>query len=102
MAVKRKPNQPRSPVSRIRRWPVEQITSGGQTGADRAALDFALFHGIPHGGWCPRGRLAEDGTLQTHYELKETPGALYSQRTDWNVRDSDGTVIFTLAARLSS
>jgi hypothetical protein len=80
---------------------VERIVSGGQTGADRAALDFALAHGIPHGGWCPRGRLAEDGALQDCYELKETPGEEYPQRTEWNVRDSDGTVIFSIAAELT-
>jgi hypothetical protein len=80
---------------------VEKIISGGQTGADRAALDFALARDIPHGGWCPRGRRAEDGALQERYELQETPDAEYSQRTEWNVRDSDGTVIFSLAPELT-
>lgn len=80
---------------------VEKIVSGGQTGADRAALDFALANGIPHGGWCPRGRLAEDGTLDSEYGLRETPEAEFPQRTEWNVRDSDGTVIFTIAPELS-
>ncbi len=80
---------------------VEKIVSGGQTGADRAALDFALANGIPHGGWCPRGRLAEDGALERDYALRETPEAEYPQRTEWNVRDSDGTVIFTIAPKLS-
>ena len=65
---------------------VEKIISGGQTGADRAALDFALAHGIPHGGWCPRRRLAEDGALEERYELQETPEDDYAQRTEWNVR----------------
>jgi hypothetical protein len=78
-----------------------KIVSGGQTGADRAALDFALEHGFPHGGWCPQGRLAEDGTIDHCYRLKETPSPTYAQRTEWNVRDSDGTVIFTLTRELA-
>ncbi len=80
---------------------VEKIVSGGQTGADRAALDFAIEAGIPHGGWCPRGRFAEDGRIDLRYELKETPDSSYAQRTEWNARDSDGTVIFSLAEVLS-
>lgn len=100
MAKKRKPIQP-SDTSCGRIWPVEKIVSGGQTGADRAALDFALAHGIPHGGWCPSGRRAEDGALENCYTLRETPDEDYSQRTEWNVRDSDGTVVFSLAPDLS-
>ena len=69
------------------------IVSGGQTGADRGALDAALAAGVPCGGWCPRGRRAEDGTIPARYPLRETPTAEYPQRTAWNVRDSDGTVI---------
>jgi Circularly permutated YpsA SLOG family len=72
------------------------IISGGQTGADRAALDFAIEHGISHGGWCPRGRLAEDGPIDAQYQLQESPSRRYSQRTEWNVRDSDATVVFTI------
>jgi hypothetical protein len=72
------------------------IVSGGQTGADRAALDFAIEHDIPHGGWCPRGRPAEDGTIPQLYQLQETPSRKYSQRTEWNVRDSDATVVFSV------
>jgi hypothetical protein len=79
---------------------LQKIIAGGQTGADRAGLDFALAHGIPHGGWCPRGRLAEDGSIPARYQLSETPSADYAQRTEWNVRDSDGTVIFSLGAVL--
>lgn len=75
---------------------VEKIVSGGQTGADRAALDAAMALGIKHGGWCPRGRRAVDGRIPARYELRETPSEDYSQRTEWNVRDSDGTVVFTL------
>jgi len=81
--------------------PVQKLISGGQTGADRAALDFALARGIPHGGWCPQGRRAEDGVLREDYELSETPDADYAQRTEWNVRDSDGTVIFSIATNLT-
>lgn len=72
---------------------VRRIVSGGQTGVDRAALDVALELGIACGGWCPRGRLAEDGTIPERYPLRETPSADYSQRTEWNVRDSDATLI---------
>jgi hypothetical protein len=79
---------------------LEKIISGGQTGADRAALDYAIAHGISHGGWCPRGRLAEDGPIAACYRLIETPSSDYAQRTEWNVRDSDGTVIFSIAATL--
>jgi len=62
---------------------------------DRAALDAALTLGLPCGGWCPRGRKAEDGPLDERYPLKETPSADYPQRTEWNVRDSDGTLVLT-------
>ena len=64
-----------------------------QTGVDRAALDVALTHGIPAGGWCPFGRLAEDGFIDARYPLEETPTAAYAERTEWNVRDSDATLI---------
>jgi len=80
---------------------LERIISGGQTGADRSALDFAIEHGIPHGGWCPRGRKAEDGPLNSRYQLNETPGSGYVERTEWNVRDSDGTVVFSIAPILT-
>ena len=70
-----------------------EIVSGGQTGVDRAALDTALGLGLRCGGWCPRGRRAEDGTIPARYPLRETPTAAYPQRTEWNVRDSDGTLI---------
>src|SRR4051812_36060369 len=77
------------------------IVSGGQTGADRAALDFAIAHKIRHGGWCPLGRVAEDGRLPKRYRLKETPSSYPAVRTRWNVRDSDATIIFSLKKRLS-
>ena len=101
MADKRKLIQPSRAPSAQRDLPLERIISGGQTGADRAALDFALAHGISHGGWCPRGRLAEDGVVERCYELKETPEVEYPQRTEWNVRDSDGTVVFSIAPELT-
>lgn len=60
---------------------------------DRAALDAALELGLSVGGWCPKGRLAEDGTIDPRYPLVETPSADLAQRTEYNVRDSDGTLI---------
>jgi len=56
---------------------------------------------MPHGGWCPKGRKAEDGEIATSYQLQETPSHNYVQRTEWNVRDSDGTVVFSIAAVLT-
>jgi len=73
-----------------------RIVSGGQTGVDRAALDVAMKLQWPCGGWCPRGRKAEDGVIATCYPLQETPSTRYVQRTRWNVRDSDGTLIIAV------
>ena len=73
-----------------------KIISGGQSGVDRAALDVALELGIPCGGWCPNGRLAEDGVIASKYPLEQTPLVQYQQRTEWNARDSDGTLILTI------
>lgn len=70
-----------------------RIVSGGQAGADRAALDAAIAKGIDHGGWAPRGRRAEDGAVPQRYEMLETPSVEPRQRTEWNVRDSDATLI---------
>jgi len=75
-----------------------KIVSGGQTGVDRAALDVALELGIECGGWCPAGRWAEDGVIGARYPLRETPSADPAERTEWNVRDSDGTLLLTAAA----
>lgn len=72
---------------------IVKIVSGGQTGVDRAALDAAIRLGIPHGGWVPRGRLAEDGPLADSYAVRETRSADYAVRTERNVRDSDGTLL---------
>jgi hypothetical protein len=77
------------------------IISGGQTGADRAALDFAIHYGLPHAGWCPRGRLAEDGRLDAIYCLEETPSPRYDERTRWNVRDSDATLVVTMKRKVT-
>ena len=86
------------------------IRSGGQTGVDRAALDAALrystatnlpnFDKIPIHvtGWCPKGRLAEDGPIPLHYPLIETPTSQYSERTEWNIRDADATLVLLPSA----
>jgi len=74
---------------------IEKIISGGQTGVDRAALDVAFELGISCGGWCPRGRKAEDGPIPARYPLQETTSASYSVRTEKNVRESDGTLVLT-------
>ena len=68
---------------------------------DRTALDWALAHHIPHGGWCPAGRRAEDGVIPDCYDLQETPEQNYQQRTKRNVRDSDGTLIITAMKELT-
>ena len=75
--------------------PIAKIISGRQTGADRAAFDTAMELGITCGGWCPKGRKAEDGELSEEYPLQETPSDDYKQRTEWNARDSDGTLVVT-------
>jgi hypothetical protein len=75
---------------------IKMIVSGGQTGVDRAALDVALTLNVSCGGWCPKGRRAEDGVINSRYPLDETSSKSYSRRTEWNVRDSDGTLILTV------
>ena len=75
------------------RHAVQKIVSGGQTGAGRAALDAARLLSLAHGGWVPRGRWAEDGPVPAWYPLVETSSSRPSQRTHWNVRDSDATLI---------
>jgi hypothetical protein len=74
------------------------VVSGGQTGADRAALDAARAAGLSHGGWCPRGGVAEDleappGLLALYPGLRETAGDDPRERTLLNVRDSDATLV---------
>ena len=75
-----------------------KIVSGGQTGVDRAALDADIEKGLPVGGWCPRGGWAEDlpqppGLLAIYPQLQETPDPRPAERTEWNVRDSDGVMV---------
>lgn len=79
--------------------------SGGQTGVDRAALDVAVRLGIPYAGWCPKGGLAEDfqeppGLRAVYPALVETPTAQFAERTRWNVRDSDATLVLTVGDAL--
>ena len=73
----------------------QKIVSGGQTGADRGALEAALALGRPCGGWCPKGRRAEDGRIPDRYPLQEHESRAYQARTEANVLDSDGTLVFT-------
>ncbi len=80
---------------------LSRIVSGGQTGVDRAALDAAIAAGIETGGWCPRDRRSEDGSIPLRYPLRETASKSYAVRTEWNVRDSDATLILVLD-RISS
>ena len=75
---------------------LRKIISGGQTGADRAGLDFAIEAGLEHGGFVPRGRRAEDGRIPEHYNLTELSSISYAVRTKRNVREGDGTVVFSL------
>src|SRR5437870_10377236 len=86
---------PRTGCETGRQGMLTKIISGGQTGVDRAALDVALELGLPCGGWCPRGRRAEDGPIPERYPLQEMKSPAYPPRTARNVRDSDGTVILT-------
>ena len=72
---------------------LSKVVSGGQTGVDRAALEVAMFLDIPHGGWCPKGRRAEDGPIPAIFQLTETSSFNYAVRTEKNVVDSDGTLI---------
>ncbi|MEJ6548237.1 putative molybdenum carrier protein [Corynebacterium sp. USCH3] len=79
---------------------ISTIRSGGQSGVDRGALDAARAVGVPVTGWCPAGGWAEDqseppGLLADYPELTETPSPETEQRTEWNVRDSDATLILT-------
>lgn len=75
---------------------IEKIISGGQTGADRAGLDAAMEAGIPVGGYCPKGRLAEDGTVPDKYLMIELSKGGYPARTERNVVESDGTLILNV------
>lgn len=72
---------------------VQKIISGGQTGVDRAALDFSLHNKIHCGGWCPQGRLAEDGIIHIRYPLIETQQSDVIFRTQKNIDEADGTLL---------
>ncbi|EKD82833.1 MAG: hypothetical protein ACD_39C01063G0005 [uncultured bacterium] len=85
----------------LKKYALALLISGGQTGVDRAALDFAMQNGIAHAGWCPSGRKAEDGVIPECYRLKEASTPLYQQRTQLNVRDSQATLIIRDMARRS-
>lgn len=74
---------------------IREIISGGQSGADRAALDAAIFLNIPHGGWLPKGRKTEDGPLPRRYALRELHSGRYRERTEKNVITADVTLIFS-------
>ena len=78
------------------RHDIRRVISGGQTGVDRAALDLALDHGLPCGGWCPAGRAAEDRPIPAKYPLRETISPDPNQRTEWNARDADATLVLTM------
>jgi hypothetical protein len=74
---------------------LQKIISGGQTGAERAALDAAIKLGIAHGGWISRNRVAEDGTIPERYDLIEMASTSLSESARKNVRESDGTLVFS-------
>jgi Circularly permutated YpsA SLOG family len=83
---------------------IGRVISGGQSGVDRAALDSAIELGLPYGGWCPHGGWAEDlneppGLLALYPHLRATPALDPAQRTRWNVRDSDATLILVPGGR---
>ena len=80
---------------------IPKIVSSGQTRADRTAQHWALEHSVECGGWYPKGRKAEDGPIEPKYPLKETPSVAYIQRTEWNVRDGDATVVFSIEPTLT-
>lgn len=71
----------------------QKIISGGQTGVDRGILDACLDKKFACGGWCPKGRRAEDGVIPKKYPLSETKSSEYSVRTHRNVEEADGTII---------
>jgi hypothetical protein len=88
-----KRKQPKNRLVSNKPFTPSRIVSGGQTGVDRAGLEAAIALGIAHGGWCPRGRLAEDGSVPSRYELTENDSDEYKVRTAQNVADSDATLI---------
>lgn len=79
-----------------------KIISGGQTGVDRGALDAAISEGIEHGGFCPKGRTAEDGIIPCKYKLTEIPSSGYPARTKRNVHEADATIILFFSGKQGS
>jgi hypothetical protein len=76
---------------------VTKVISGGQTGIDQLGLKVAKFLGIPTGGTAPKGFRTELGpclSLRDEYNLVESNSESYTTRTEQNVVDSDGTVLF--------
>ncbi|HBH50232.1 MAG TPA: molybdenum cofactor carrier [Bacteroidales bacterium] len=88
----------------------KKIISGGQTGVDQAALKTALQLGIKIGGWCPPGRVCEEGNIPDEFTLKETPVERSEQamhiprslRTEWNVRDADASLVLLAGEDMDS
>lgn len=80
---------------------IRKIISGGQTGADRAALQWAIDNKVLHGGYCPKGRLAEDGPIPTTYALLETKTDKYPERTKLNVEQSNVTLVIVGDSKLT-
>lgn len=76
--------------------PSLKLVTGGQTGVDRACLDLAIDFDLDYGGWCPKGRIAEDGIIDRKYSLIETESENVAVRTELNARDSDGTIVLTI------
>jgi hypothetical protein len=80
---------------------LSRIISGGQSGVDQAALRVARELHLELGGWCPPGRVCESGVIPGELPLEPTPEDASewtpeiprSQRTQWNVRDSDATLV---------
>jgi hypothetical protein len=79
-----------------RLWKRLWVVTGGQTGADRAAMDFALQYNLPMRGWCPKGRASEAGAIEGKYPLQETGFDDPAVRTEMNVIDSDATLVLTV------
>ncbi|MCK4664065.1 MAG: putative molybdenum carrier protein [Bacteroidales bacterium] len=74
---------------------IKKIISGGQNGVDQGALEFAFENNILSGGWCPKGRLCENGKIPEKFPLQETLSNQYSERTKMNIINSDGTLIIS-------
>ena len=93
----RQPDRQESRPNDLLNLNIRRIISGGQTGADRAGLDFGPARGIPTGGWCPKGRRAEDGVVPARYPLLKHAQSSYQPRTVQNIAAADFTVVFSRA-----